>query len=151
MVAGGSSHSCSPLQAVRKSRRGLTAAVSQPERERERLQSHPCVGTAANNGGGRGRARRLRTPWLRGLTRAWPTPLTAQLSHGWGAALEQPLTCAEAGPCPVAKPLKRGKRVRPGSKVWLHGAHGRSPAHSPQRDTSVSALTQKMLRLVLPP
>lgn len=58
-VAGRSSRSRSPLGAVRKSRRGLTAAASQPERERERLQSHPCVGIAANNGGGRRRARRL--------------------------------------------------------------------------------------------
>lgn len=58
-VAGGSSRSRLPLGAVRKSRRGLTAAASQPERERERLQFRPCVGIAANNGGGRRRARRL--------------------------------------------------------------------------------------------
>lgn len=58
-VAEESSRSRLPLGAVRKSRRGLTAAASQPERERERLQSRPCVGIAANNGGGRRRARRL--------------------------------------------------------------------------------------------
>lgn len=74
VVAGGSSRSCLPFGAVGKSRRGLTAAVSQPERERERLQSHPCVGTAANNGGGQRGARCLGTPRLPG-TRTPLVPL----------------------------------------------------------------------------
>lgn len=123
-VAGGRSGSRWPLGAVGKSRRGLTAAASQPERERERLQSRPCVGTAANNGGGRGRARRLSATASRDWHVACPTLLTPQLSHGWRAALERGPAAPHAQRQPRREDPAPGKAPQTGGSTSSPGEQG---------------------------
>lgn len=133
VVASGSSHSPSPLGAVWKSRWGLTAAAPQPERERERLQSCPRVGTAAANGGGCSEHQ----GWLPGAA-----CLTAQSSHAGESFGEWPHcpTCTKAAwqqdPAHHKAPTEGESHPAPGN-----GCKGCT--EGPQQDhVPVSALTQ---------
>lgn len=83
--AGESSRWRLPLRAVGKSRQGLTAEASQPERQRESLQSCPHASITTTKGGGRGTAR-LGSLLLSGRAHrdsrpTCPAP-TARFSHG---------------------------------------------------------------------